>query len=110
MTSPANELRTAATLLKKRLADPALTPGPWLSHDHGDRILYDGPDTETAPPIYVVDEPMSNGANAQWIETMHPGVGAALAAWLDSAADDAEQIGPDHHALAVARQINARTP
>jgi len=29
-----------------------------------------------------------------------------LADWLDSAAIDAEQIGPDPHALAVARAIN----
>ncbi|MYZ37108.1 MULTISPECIES: hypothetical protein [unclassified Streptomyces] len=32
-----------------------------------------------------------------------------LADWLDSAAEDAEQIGADYRALAVARQIN-RTP
>ena len=30
-----------------------------------------------------------------------------LANWLDSAAVDAEQIGPDPHALATARAINA---
>jgi hypothetical protein len=40
---------------------------------------------------------------------MGPNVGAVLAEWLDSAAKDAEQIGPDPHALAVARQINGTT-
>lgn len=34
-----------------------------------------------------------------------PDVADALAYWLDSAAEDAEQIGPDPHALAVARAI-----
>jgi hypothetical protein len=42
---------------------------------------------------------------ADYIAAMHPGVGAAVADWLDSAAEDAELIGADHRALAAARQI-----
>lgn len=108
----ADELRQAAALLRALLADPELTPGPWLSLDHGDRLLYNGPGAEDEPPVYVVDEPMSNGANADYIEAMHPGVGLALAAWLEDTADLAESVGrsrPDAAwlapALAVARQI-----
>lgn len=106
MTTPADELRTAAATLRALLTNPELTPGPWLSMDRGDRLVHAGPGSESKRPIYVVDEPMNNSANAAWIAAMDPGVGAALADWLASAADDAEQIGPDHNALAVARQIN----
>jgi len=35
---------------------------------------------------------------------------AVLADWLDSAARDAREIGPDPHALAVARAINGSQP
>src|SRR5690606_3236968 len=66
MTTPADELRTAADKLRKLLDAPELTPGPWLSLDHGDRMLYDGPGAEDEPPVYVIDEPMSNGANADY--------------------------------------------
>jgi len=105
MTTPADELRAAAATLRALLADRQLTPGPWLSMDRGDRLLWDGPGAEDQPPVYVVDEPMSNGANADYIAVMHPDVGNALADWLDSAAEDADQIGADHRALAVARAI-----
>jgi len=114
MTTPADELAAAVETLRARLTDPELTPGPWLSLDHGDRLLYDGPGAEDQPPVYVVDEPMSNGANADYIELMHPGVGAALADWLETTA---EALAATTHpgwqecvasnALAVARQINA---
>lgn len=46
------------------------------------------------------------GRDLEYIAATHPGVGAALADWLESAAVDAEQIGPDHRALAVARAIH----
>ena len=112
MATPADELRTAADRLRKLLDAPELTPGPWLSLDHGDRMLYDGPGAEDQPPIYVIDEPMSNGANADYIEAMHPGVGAALADWLESWTGidlyEAGSLPEDaRHALAVARAINA---
>lgn len=90
-TSPA-VLRAAATRLRELATADGITPGPWLSLDHGDRLLYDGPGAEDQPPVYVVDEPMSNGANADYIEAMHPGVGLALAAWLDTAAAGWEDL------------------
>lgn len=45
-------------------------------------------------------------ATGDHMAAMGPTVGLTLADWLDSAAEDAEQIGPDPHALAVARAIN----
>lgn len=118
MTTPADELRAAAQTLHTLLAAPDLTPGPWLSLDHGDRLLYDGPGAEDQPPVYVVDEPMSNGANAAYIAAMHPGVGLALADWLAKLADFCDGVERTHgkqppadnlsivDALAVARAIN----
>ncbi|KOU67803.1 hypothetical protein ADK57_16035, partial [Streptomyces sp. MMG1533] len=111
VTTPAEEIRTAAEKLRELLAAPGLTPGPWLSLDHGDRLLYDGPGAEDQPPVYVVDEPMSNGANADWIEAMHPGVGNLLAKWLDSwgvidLSEHAAMQEDARHALAIARAIN----
>lgn len=38
---------------------------------------------------------------------MNPAGGLALADWLDSAAVDAEEIGPDPRALAVACALSA---
>lgn len=113
--TPAEELRTAAAKLRSLLANPELTPGPWLSMDRGDRILWDGPGADDLPPRYVVDEPMSNGANADWIAVMHPGVGQLLAKWLnswDGADIDEHAAMPDdlQHALAIARLINATRP
>ncbi len=110
MASPADELRAAARTLRALLADRQLTPGPWLSMDRGDRLLWDGEGAEDQSPVYVVDEPMSNGANADWIAAMHPGVGRALAAWLESWSgielrESATMQEDARHALAVARAI-----
>lgn len=44
--------------------------------------------------------------DSPYIAAMHPGVGSALAAWLDSAAVDAREIGANPQALALARAIN----
>jgi hypothetical protein len=131
--NPADELRAAAARLRACLDDPQLTAGPWLSLDHGDRLLRNQPGDADRAPVYVVDEPMSNGANADYIELMHPGVGAALAAWLERVAHGWDSLSfaattaldpsnPAHaeparllnegpydaqEALAVARLINA---
>ena len=71
----AADLRAAADRLEALLADA--TPGPWLSLDHGDRLIH-VPHDDREGHIYVVDEPMSNGANAELIATLDPTVGAAL--------------------------------
>lgn len=112
MTNPATELRAAVAHLRARLNNPELTPGPWLSMDHGDRLLWDGEGADDLPPRYVVDEPMSNGANADYIAVMHPDVAHALVevfdAWARMASLDPDLLnrvgGPE--TLALARQIN----
>lgn len=111
MTTPADELRTAAERLR-RLAATA-TPGPWegVVDDHG-RGEVDA--SVWADSInYYITEKVSSGArhqaDAHYIAAMHPGVGAALADWLQS---EAELLANDDfpaihaHALAVARAIN----
>lgn len=80
---PAARLQAAADHLRTLLANPQLTAGPWLSMDDGDRLLRNQPGDEDAAPIYVVNEPISNGANAAWIAAMHPGMGAALISILE---------------------------
>lgn len=109
------ELGAAASVLREHLEDRDLTPAPWLSMCRGDRLVHAGLDHDRRPAVYVVDEPMSNGANADYIAVMHPGIGEVIAKWLADSASlvvrradvaDAEQsVG---HALAAARLINSR--
>jgi hypothetical protein len=81
--TPADELRTAACALRARAAKTEA--GITAALHEGTRDLFGKAIPDRA--------------------AMHPEVGGALADWLDSAAIDAEQIGPDPHALAVARAI-----
>lgn len=83
---PTARLTAAAAHLRTLLTNPQLTPGPWLSLDHGDRLLRNQPGDEDRAPVYVIDEPMSNGANADYIEVMDPVVGVAIVAVLEQAA------------------------
>jgi hypothetical protein len=85
--TPAATLHRAADKIRTLLAADDLTPGPWLSLDGGDRIIHDGPAIEFGPADYVIDEPAGNAANAEWIAAMHPGVGVALADWLETTAE-----------------------
>ncbi|MFB8242019.1 hypothetical protein ACFC58_36340 [Kitasatospora purpeofusca] len=109
---PADLLRQAATRLRTHAMAPDITPHPWLSMDGGDRLVHD-PGHDRDKPEYVVDEPMTNEANAAWIALMHPGVGLALADWLAHEAayqlhlDETGQDGAEDstHALAVARAV-----
>lgn len=116
MTNPADELRAAARTLRSLLADPQLTPGPWLSMDRGDRVLWNGEGAHDQAPVYVVDEPMSNGANADYVAVMHPDVAHALVEVFDVWARMAS-LGPDllnrvggPETLTLARQINGGEP
>lgn len=129
MTAPAEELRAAAKKIRN-IATKA-TPGPWVSLEHGDRIVRDpavtwaeaddDPCGEGAPLEYVIDEPLEyNRDNGDHIALWHPGVAELVAAWLDDEADmlrtasgrrmSTEQItAAEHwhrHGLAVARAIN----
>lgn len=102
--TPAEELRIAAEYIRRH-AD-GVTPRPWKSEAtraHGHRVgTADGSNWVAWTGEHGED---NSARDADWIALMHPGVGLALAKWLESAAEDAEQIGPDPHALAVARQF-----
>jgi hypothetical protein len=50
------------------------------------------------------------GVSSDLVAVLPPVVAMELSRWLQSAARDAVEIGPDPHALAVARAINAATP
>ncbi|ACX71171.1 hypothetical protein pZL12.94 [Streptomyces phage ZL12] len=122
---PADLLRAAAELLRE--AAGHATPGPWRTHDthlggvggHTATVLTDRPnlnDTELIAWLPTMshepwDEARNVWRNAGWMALMHPGVGLALAAWLESAA---ERLGDteaslatllDPPALAVAQQL-----
>lgn len=124
MSSPADEVREAAAKIRA-LATAASTDadgtptahwntndggdsshsrlyGDYLTRDDGRRIswpsLVRGGSLQR--PSYMHPQ------HAIYAAAMGPAVGLALADWLDSAAEDAKQIGPDPHALAVARAIN----
>ncbi|MFF5670289.1 hypothetical protein [Streptomyces hygroscopicus] len=125
-TSPADQIRAAAVLLRT-LATAASTDTDgtptahwntepcWPDDDDGSRFLYG--DHLTRDDGRRISWPLltrggshqrpsyMHGQHAEYAAAMDPTVGLAIAAWLDSAAADAEQVGPDPHAIAVARQI-----
>ncbi|MGW1440310.1 hypothetical protein ACWD7M_34320 [Streptomyces griseus] len=127
-STPADQLRAAAELLRE--AAGHATPGPWRTHDthlggvggHTATVLTDRPnlnDTELIAWLPTMshepwDEARNAWRNAGWMALMDPGVGLALAVWLDRAADasDHHPTGEGgavatvvHPALAVARQL-----
>ena len=121
---PADELRAAAEKLRKLAA--YATPAPWTwKRWHSDTCPADcddptcfllivgspyGPvgDADVDRDVFAVERSVHERgeSDAAYIAAMHPGVGELLAKWLESAAEDAEQIGADHRAVAVARAIN----
>ncbi|MEV8404201.1 hypothetical protein [Streptomyces niveus] len=129
MTSPADELRTAAELLREAAGNA--TPGPWRPHDtwldhggHTATVLTDRPDLNATELVAWLptmssnpwDETRNAWRNAGWMALMDPGVGLALADWLDAeaahrnAVDVGQPMPGREHALAVARQINGGAP
>ncbi|CAL9647524.1 hypothetical protein [Streptomyces sp. enrichment culture] len=107
MTTPAQELRTAANKIRT-LAKAISTP------DERDQVFHaDGTDvTQGCTGRYDVATTQTTEL-ADYIAAMHPGVGTALADWLDATAAtlDAnthpgwqDTVAP--HSLAVARAIN----
>ena len=137
--NPTDELRTAAE--KLRSLATAATPGPWRQHDtHLGQYGYaatvlsgEGNDTDLRAWLPSMsqepwDETRNVWPDAAYIATMHPGVGAALADWLDAEAaiwDAVETVKAEYgpkglkvttplsthaEALAVARAINGTNP
>ena len=126
MTTPADQLTAAADKLRE-LATTASTDGRdkpttrWHFKKRDERTGYlyaenpDGPGVRlllggSSGPHGRGSHPGMRTRHGEYVAAMDPTVGIALADWLASAAEDAEQIGPDPHALAVARAINGGQP
>lgn len=97
MTTPADELRTAAETLRSLAT--AATPGPWRQHDthlgqygHTATVLSgERNDTELRAWLPTMsheswDEARNVWNDAAYIAAMHPGVGLAVAELLETAA------------------------
>ena len=85
-------LREAARVLRERAVAAAHgAPGPWRTWITSDRkwTIVDSNSHGTLAPARCVDDDV-----ADYIATVHPGVGVALADWLDNAAEDAEMVQP----------------
>ena len=124
MTTPADELRTAATRLRKLAGQAA--EAPWSTAWNGQEYELRRPDEAAYPiaewtyaiatvePKASVQRAECDTANADYIAAMHPGVGLALADWLDTAAVNAAVLTwPNafiERALAVARAVNGSQP
>lgn len=99
MTTPADELKTAAATLKP-LAEAA-------QHDLETDDYWKPYNPATAWRDGFVNG--FGGVSSDLVAALPPTVVLELARWLQSAARDAREIGPDPHALAVARAVNAAT-
>ncbi|MFJ6566578.1 hypothetical protein ACIQNU_04110 [Streptomyces sp. NPDC091292] len=119
MINPADEIRAASTRLRTRAT--AATPGTWRAEELP-------PDDTHARPAHWVNTEYNVGdgfttvetvadcpwrqADADYIAAMHPGVGTALAAWLEWEAETVSRTawapinGGLDRALAVARAIS----
>ncbi|MGW2384367.1 hypothetical protein [Streptomyces sp. NPDC001658] len=117
--TPTEELRMAAA--KLRVLAGKATASPWTTRWNAQEYELVGPDRPypIAEWTYAVAtwEPKASEQRAEcdtgdadYIAAMHPLVGLDLADWLESAAEDAVQIGPDPHAVAVARQLLGSQP
>ncbi|GAA1887781.1 hypothetical protein GCM10009837_06950 [Streptomyces durmitorensis] len=128
MTSPADELRTAAEKLRKLASDA--TPAPWTwNRWHSDTcptgcddpscflLIVGSPygpvgDADVDRDVFAVERSVQERgeSDAAFIAAMDPTVGLALADWLDTAAANAAVLTwPNdfiERALAVARAIN----
>lgn len=119
MTTPADEIRAAATKLAKLVEDLGDCRGPWYVVNR-DKRPYPQRIDNIGVPYVVADtttDPSHPPTIADYICAMHPGVGKALAAWLEHTAahltanthpDWQDVVAPD--ALNIARAINREHP
>ncbi|SFD13583.1 hypothetical protein [Streptomyces aidingensis] len=118
------DLLRAASARLRQLADAA-TEGPWSTRWNGQDYELVGAGEVIVSWLYTVSttEPHASQqraecdtADADYIAAMHPGVGTALADWLDSVADEADRHAAggwgndateitDGHPITLARQI-----
>ncbi|MFE9317868.1 hypothetical protein ACFYNV_22615 [Streptomyces albidoflavus] len=104
---PADTLRAAAERLRELAAAALGNDRPWR---YAKGLPDDSVRTSTGWEVVYGQDP----ANLHYIAAMHPGVGNALAAWLESwtgieAAEDGPLPDDLRHALTVARQILGST-
>ena len=103
--SAADRFREAAALLRGLVE--AATPGPWIaeySKKSGHCVI--DAESQNALDSVVRATHFRDVGDAAYIATMHPGVGLALASWLDLAADDHDAgCTVDDRALWVADAI-----
>jgi hypothetical protein len=114
MATPADEIRNAATRLLQLIANLRDCRGPWYVVNREERPYPQRIDNIGVP--YIVANaytgPEHPPTTADYIAAMHPGVGLAVAKWLESLTGvEISEHGPMteeiQHALAVARAINA---
>jgi hypothetical protein len=104
--TPAETLRAAAKVLRER--SEAATSGPWAweapSSDNwptGDQSLYGADDSLVLYGWgYDASGIDATAADRTYVATMHPGVGLALADWLDSQYSDASEVMPSAYDIA----------
>jgi hypothetical protein len=88
-STPAEELRAAATKLRETAANA--TPGPW---ENAENDLWIG------GPVWgyqVTKDGTFIGEDSAWIALMHPGLAEPLAEWLDSEANRRHTATAHHH-------------
>lgn len=107
--TPAEEMRDAARILREVAGNAA--PGPWSvggdEFELEDNLAWLEPEGDGKSCGRCTSGTIDL-RNARWIALLSPAIAEPLATWLDSSADDAEEIGPDHRALTMARQIRSQ--
>lgn len=110
----ADEIRAAAEIL--RCSAQAAGGEAWAA-DHFEQGTIVRPANSTHSLLRLAaDGPRAAGTPhvakpvGAYMALVDPATGLDLADWLESAARDARKIGPDPHALAVARAITGAQP
>ena len=110
MTTPAEEIRTAAAKLRQRVEALGDCRGPWYIVNE-DKRPYPQTISNIGVPYVVAStttDPHHKPDIAQYICTVNPRVGAALVRLLEQSAEALEgsAVADDEPALVAARAIN----